>query len=274
VNTYFPSIDFWWTAWTFDPGIWFGIVALHGSYLLLASPLRTKFPNSQPISSKQLTYWTLGILTLIVALITPLSLLSDAYLFSAHMFQHILITLVAPPLMLLGLPSWLFDPLKTRPALLGLARWLCNPFLAFAAFNVTFVAWHIPSLYNLALYSPQVHLLEHASIVATALLTWMPILSPTKLIPRLPLPLQVFYAFLQSIVGTGLGAILTLAKEPIYIFYTQAPRIWAIPTLEDQIWAGLIMWAGAAAIWLVALTIVFFRWFSAKGPIEGEHEFV
>ncbi len=274
MNVYYPSLDFWWTAWTFDPGIWFGIVALHGGYLLTVGPLRAKFSTSQPVSSKQLTYWTLGILTLIIALITPLSLLSDQYLFSAHMFQHILITLVAPPLMLLGLPSWLFDPLKTRPALLNLARAVCNPFFAFAAFNVVFVAWHAPALYNLALYSPQVHLLEHASIVTTALLTWMPVLSPTKLIPRLPLPLRVFYTFLQSIVGTGLGAVLTLAKQPIYTFYAQSPRIWAIPALEDQVWAGLIMWAGAAAIWLTALTFVFFRWFGAKGPIEGEHEFV
>ena len=73
----------------------------------------------------------------------------------------------------------------------------------------------------------------------------MPVLSPTKLFPRLPLPVQVFYVFLQSIVGTGLGAILTLSREPIYVFYAQAPRIWGIPVLEDQVWAGLIMWVGA-----------------------------
>lgn len=247
---------------------------MHGGYLLIVGPLRSKFAVSQPVTSRQLTYWTLGILTLIVALITPISALSDLYLFSAHMLQHVLLTLIAPPLMLLGLPGWLFEPLRTRPALLNLARNLCNPFFAFAAFNVIFVGWHIPAFYNLALYSPQIHLLEHFSIVFTALLTWMPLLSPTKLIPRLPLPLQVFYAFLQSIIGTGLGAILTLAQTPIYTFYVQAPRIWAIPVLEDQVWAGLIMWIGAAMIWLCALTFVFFRWFTGKGPIEGEHSFI
>jgi putative membrane protein len=274
VNDFNPGIDFWWTGWTFDPGIWLGIVALHGSYLLAVGPFRTRFSTSQPVTSRQLTYWTMGILALIIALITPLALLSDRYLFSAHMAQHILLTLVAPPLMLLGMPAWFFDPLKTRPALLSVARAVSNPFFAFAAFNITFVAWHIPALYNLALYSPPVHLLEHVSVVATAFLTMMPLLSPTRLIPRLPLPLQVFYAFLQSIVGTGLGAILTLAKEPIYVFYAQAPRIWGVPVLEDQVWAGLLMWAGAALIWLLILTIVFFRWFGAKGPVEGEHEFV
>lgn len=274
MNSYFPSIDFWWTAWTFEPSIWFGIVLLHGTYLVTVGPLRVKFPGSKPVTSRQLTFWTLGILALIVALITPLALLADAYLFSAHMLQHIFLTLIAPPLMLLGLPSWLFEPLKTRPALLKFARSVCNPFFAFAAFNVVFVAWHIPALYNLALYSPQVHLLEHVTIIATALLTWMPVLSPTPLLPRLALPLRVFYAFLQSIVGTGLGGILTLAKEPIYVFYTQAQRIWGIPVLEDQVWAGLLMWVGAAMIWLLVLTIIFFRWFGAKGPIEGEHGFV
>lgn len=274
MNTFYPSIDFWWTGWTFNPSIWFGIVILHGSYLLLVGPLRLRFPASKPITPTQLTYWTLGILTLIVALITPISLLSDQYLFSAHMVQHILLTLVAPPLLLLGLPGWLFEPLRNYPPLLALARQLTNPFVAFAAFNVVFVGWHAPAFYNLALYSPAVHLLEHSSLIFTALLTWMPVVSPTKLLPRLPLPLQVFYLFLSSIVGTGLGAILTLAREPIYTFYAQAQRIWGIPLLEDQVWAGLIMWVGAAMIFLFALTIVFFRWFSAKGPIEGEHGFI
>lgn len=274
MNDYYPSLDFWWTGWTFEPTIWLGIIALHGGYLLLVGPFRSKFPTSQPITSRQLTFWTLGILTLIVALITPLSLLADAYLFSAHMLQHLLLTLVAAPLMLLGLPGWLFDPLKEHPTLLRFARWLCSPFIAFASFNIVFVAWHVPAFYNLALYSPAIHVLEHVSIVFLALVTWMPVLSPTKLIARLPLPVQVFYVFLQSIVGTGLGAILTLAKEPIYIFYVQAQRIWGIPALEDQVWAGLLMWSGAALIWLLALTIIFFRWFGAKGPIEGEHKFV
>ncbi|MCC7162654.1 MAG: cytochrome c oxidase assembly protein [Anaerolineae bacterium] len=274
MNSYYPTIDWLWTWWTFDPGIWLGIVALHGGYLLTVGPLRSKFSTSQPISSRQLTYWTLGILTLIVALITPLALISDVYLFSAHMLQHLLLTLVAPALLLLGTPGWLFDPLRTRPTLLRIARFLCNPFVAFAAFNVVFIAWHAPAMYNLALASPVMHLLEHFTMVAAAMLTWMPILSPTRLLPRLPLPLQVFYAFLQSIVGTGLGAILTLAKDPIYNFYAQAPRLWNIPVLEDQVWAGLVMWIGAAMLWLLVLTIIFFRWFGAKGPIEGEHGFV
>jgi len=274
VNVYYPALDFLWTGWTFDPSIRLGIVLVQGVFLLLIGPLRARFPSSQPVSSKQLTYWTLGILTLIIALITPLSALADLYLFSAHMLQHILLMLVAPPLLLLGTPSWFFEPLRTRPVLLSLARNLCNPFIAFGLFNVVFVGWHAPALYDLALYSPPTHLLEHLTIVLTAFLTWMPLLSPTVLIPRLPLPLQVFYAFLQSIVGTALGAILTLAPEPIYVFYTQAARIWAIPVLEDQVWAGLIMWAGAALLWLLTLTIVFFRWFNANGPVEGEHKFI
>lgn len=272
--TYNPPLEFWLTSWTFDPSIWLGIICLHGAYLLAVGPLRARIPSSRPVTTRQLTFWTFGILTLFAALVSPLSRLSDLYLFSAHMLQHVLLTLVAPPLLLLGLPSWLFDPLKGHPFFLRLARFVCNPFIAFAAFNIVFAAWHVPALYNLALYSPFVHMLEHATIVSAALITWMPVLSPTRLVPRLPLPLQVFYLFLQSIVGTGLGAILTLARQPIYVFYAQAPRIWGIPTLEDQVWAGLIMWVGGGMIFLAALTIVFFRWFGANGPIEGEHEFI
>lgn len=274
MNVYFPPADFWWTNWTFDPGIWFGIVALHGAYLLLVGPLRARFGPSSPVTSRQLGFWTLGIIVLIVALITPISALSDLYLFSAHMLQHILLTLVAAPLLLLGLPGWFFAPLARYPRLLAFARHLTGPFAAFGIFNVIFVAWHVPYLYNMALYSTGVHILEHFTMVAAALLTWMPILSPTRLLPRLPLPVQVFYLFLQSIVGTGLGAILTLAPTPIYLFYIEAPRIWAITVMDDQVWAGLLMWIAAGLIFLFALTLVFFRWFSAQGPIEGEHKFV
>jgi putative membrane protein len=274
VNVYFPPADFWWTGWTFDPAIWFTIVVLHGLYLLVVGPLRARFATSKPIASRQLLFWTLGILTLIVALITPLSRLSDQYLFSAHMLQHVLLTLVAPPLLLLGLPGWLFEPLRQVPALLRLARWLANPFIAFAVYNVVFVGWHVPAFYNLALYSTLVHLFEHFTMVATAFLMWMPVLSPTKLIARIPLPAQVLYIFLLSVIGTGLGALLTLAPNPIYLFYAEAPRIWAISAMDDQVWAGLIMWIGAGMIFLLALTLVFFYWFGANGPIEGEHRFI
>lgn len=274
MNVYYPAADFWWTAWTFDPSIWFSIVTLHGVYLLLVGPLRTRFAASAPVTSRQLMFWTFGILALIVALITPISLLSDQYLFSAHMLQHVLLTLVAPPLLLLGLPAWLFDPLKTHPTLLRLARNLTNPFVAFGLFNVVFVGWHVPALYNLALYSTPIHLLEHATMVATALLLWMPILSPTRLLPRIPLPVQILYIFLNSVIGTGLGAIITLAPQPIYLFYAEAPRIWGIGVMDDQSYAGLIMWIGAGMIFLLALTIIFFHWFGANGPIEGEHEFI
>jgi putative membrane protein len=270
VNSFYPPLDFWWTAWAFDPGVWFGIVVLQGTYLLAIGPLRQLFATSQPITTRQLSFWSLGILTLILALITPLATLSDRYLFSAHMLQHILLTLVAPPLLLLGIPGWIFEPLRTRPLLLKLARVLTNPFVAFAVFNVVFIGWHVPDLYNLALYSPLVHVLEHLTMIFTALLVWMPILSPTKLLPRVPLPVRVLYIFLLSVLQTGLGALLTLARVPVYIFYTQATRIWGISALEDQQWAGLIMWIGGGMILLLVFTILFFRWFNANGPIEGE----
>lgn len=274
MNEFVPSLDFWLTSWTFEPSIWFGLIALHGGYLLVAGPLRTLFPTSQPVRSRQLALWTLGILALFAALITPISRLADQYLLSVHMLQHVLLTLIAPPLLLLGTPAWFLDPLQNHRGLLGVGRFLTHPFVAYASFNVVFAAWHIPALYNLALYAPIVHIFEHVSMLFTAVLTWMPVLSPTKLLPRLPLPVQVFYLFLQSIVGTGLGAIITLAKQPIYLYYEQAQRIWGIPALEDQVWAGLIMWVGTAMIFLLALTLVFFRWFGAKGPIEGEHDFI
>lgn len=264
------STNLFYTSWNLDPTILFAIVLLHGSYLLLVGPLRIHFPHSRPVTTGQLTAFTCGILTLFVALVSPLDYFANYYWFSAHMLQHILLTLVAPPLLLLGLPGWLFDPLEDHAALLRLARFLTNPYVAFFSFNVVFALWHLPSLYQLALEDPIVHIFEHATLFATAILTWMPMLSPTLLLPRLSLPAQVLYLFLQSFMPTGLGALITFDKEPLYSFYAQAPRLLNVNVIEDQVYAGLIMWLGGSLILLLALTFIFFKWFGREGPIEGQ----
>jgi cytochrome c oxidase assembly factor CtaG len=106
--------------------------------------------------------------------------------------------------------------------------------------------------------------------MATAVLTWWPVLSPTPLLPRISMPAQTLYLFLQSVPATGLGAIITFASEPLYSFYMRAPRLWGLSLLDDQVYAGLIMWIGGAFIFLLALTLVFFKWFNQEEVVEGK----
>jgi putative membrane protein len=260
----------WLSAWSFEPSVVLGLIGLYGAYYLAVGPLRGRFTRSARISRAQLTSFTSGIFILFLALVSPLDKLSDQYWFSAHMAQHLLLTLAAPPLLLLGAPAWLFEPLRRSRALLSLARGLTNPLLAFAAFNFVFSIWHVPSLYNAALYSEPLHIFEHLTMIATAVWTWMPVLSPTPLLPRASPPLQVLYMFFQSIVPTGLGALITFASEPLYTFYASAPRVAGVSLMDDQIYAGLIMWIGGALAFLLSLTIIFFKWFGREEPAPGQ----
>ncbi len=189
------------------------------------------------------------------------------------MLQHVLLTLVAPPLIIIGLPGWLFEPLRDHPRLFGIARFLTNPYVAFVSFNLVFTIWHLPDFYNAALENEGIHILEHLTFIATALITWMPVLSPTPLLPRLSLPVSILYLFLQSIPPTILGALITFSETPIYQFYVTAPRLLGLSVMDDQVYAGLIMWTGGAFIWLLVLSVVFFKWFNRNESAE-KHEFI
>jgi cytochrome c oxidase assembly factor CtaG len=264
------SWEFWLTGWLFEPSIVLGLAVLYAGYLIATGPLRNRFKVNRPLTSGQFAAFTSGILVLVIALLSPLDLLGDYYLFSAHMTQHMLLTLVAPPLLLIGTPGWLFEPLRRWRRVSDSLRLLANPYVAFLSFNVVFALWHAPSLYDAALASEPLHILEHLTFIGTALLTMLPVMSPTPLLPRLAPPVQVLYLFLQSLPPTALGAIIAFDSAPLYSFYIEAPRIWGMSVMEDQVYAGLIMWIGGALIWLFALTIVFFKWFNREEPIEGQ----
>jgi cytochrome c oxidase assembly factor CtaG len=264
------SWEFWITGWLFEPSIVLGLAVLYAGYLFATGRRRNRFKGNRPLTSGQFGAFTAGIIVLIIALLSPLDPLGDRYLFTAHMTQHMLLTLVAPPLLLLGTPGWLFEPLRSSRRLMEMLRRLANPYIAFLSFNMVFALWHAPSLYNAALASEPLHVLEHLTFIGTALLTMLPIMSPTPLLPRLAPPVQVFYLFLQSLFPTALGAIIAFDSTPLYSFYVQAPRIWGLSVMEDQLYAGLIMWIGGALFWLFALTIVFFKWFNREEPIEGQ----
>ncbi|MGB8646623.1 MAG: cytochrome c oxidase assembly protein [Anaerolineae bacterium] len=265
-----PSFDFWLKNWYFEPSIVLGLLGLYGGYILATGRYRSRFAHNRPLTSGQFAAFTSGVVVLVIALLSPLDRLGDAYWFTAHMIQHVLLTLVAPPLLIIGAPGWLYEPLRGRRSVLGLATASTNPYLAFFVFNFVFAIWHVPSLYDAALQNEGVHILEHLSFIVTALLTWMPVLSPTPLLPRLSPPLAVLYLFLQSLPPTILGAIITFDETALYSFYVTAPRLWGLSVMDDQLWAGLVMWIGGALIWLLALSVIFFKWFNRQESVEGQ----
>ena len=209
-----------------------------------------------------------GLLALLLALNGPLHDLSDWYLFSAHMVQHLVLTLVVPPLLLTGVPGFMLDALL-RPCLArrgpgAVVRTLTRPLPAFTAYAVAVVGWHLPGPYNSALEIHGWHVVEHLALLGTAILGWWPIASPSRLAPPLPYAAQLLYLFVFGMPMTVVAAMITGAERVLYPFYEAAPRIVDLTPLADQQLGGVIMWVPSGLIPLAAFTIVFFRWVAAE----------
>ncbi|HEX6291197.1 MAG TPA: cytochrome c oxidase assembly protein [Herpetosiphonaceae bacterium] len=244
--------------WAIEPPITVGVIVMTALYLYAVGPLRRRW--GEHVDKRQVIMFLLAMLIVFGSLQGPLHELGDYYLFSAHMVQHLLVTMIMPPLLLKGIPGWLVDRALRLPLVLPIARFITSPFIAFAIFNIVFSLWHVPSFYQMALGNPPIHGLEHILFMGTALLTWWPIFSQSALLPRLSEPWQIFYLFAQSLIPTVLGALITFADFVIYEFYAAAPRVIALPAIEDQQISGLIMWLGGASIVLLVLTVRFFQY--------------
>ena len=258
--------DAW--QWSWEPTVIAGVTLLVIAYLCAVGPLRARFALAGEPDPVVVLLFLLGSLVLLLSLVSPLEVLSDSYLFSAHMVQHILIALIVPLLWLLGTPGWLLRPLIRPRAVTAVARVLSFPIAAFLIFNVNFWLWHLPPLYDLALADERVHIFQHLTFISTGLLNWFPVLSPLHEVARISYPLQVLYLFASCQPGVALGAILVFSRGVLYQAYAAAPRLFDLSPHTDQQIGGLIMWIPGNAIYLLALSAIFIRWFQG-GAVEG-----
>ncbi|MER3452515.1 MAG: hypothetical protein C4344_02175 [Acidimicrobiia bacterium] len=240
------------------PSVWVVAVLLEGGYLW-ALRAAARHPEERA-SRRQLAAWTVGVATLFVASFWPLHDLAEQYLYSAHMVQHMLMSLVAPPLLLAGTPPWLARRILSPRPLFATVRFVSRPLVAFVLFNAYLVFGHWTSVVDFSLRSEPGHFGLHTVLVLTSLAMWMPVLSPLPEIPRLGPPAQMLYLFAQSIVPTVPASFLTLSDGVIYRAYATFPRLWGLSAIEDQRIAGLIMkLAGGLILWGF-IAAIFFRW--------------
>jgi putative membrane protein len=243
-----------------------GVVLLAGSYTwaIVASRRPTRLGPPAAFFS--------GCAALLVALNGPLHDLSDYYLFSAHMVQHLMLTLLVAPLWLAGAPGWMLDALAERVAArrgpAAVVRWLTRPLPAFATFGVALVVWHLPGPYNAALETHAWHVVEHLALLGAAVVGWWPILSRSTRLPPLPYAGQLLYLFVFGMPMTVVAAMVTGAEDVLYPYYAAAPRLFGLTPLADQRLGGLIMWVPAGIIPVVAFTVVFFRWAAAEREVD------
>ncbi|HEU0013279.1 MAG TPA: cytochrome c oxidase assembly protein [Longimicrobium sp.] len=252
--------SFSWSEWKVYPSFMAGWLALGGIYFLLAGPLRHRFPGSRPVGPGRLACFLGAWGLMFASLQGPLHELSDYFLFSAHMVQHLVLILAMPPLLLAGIPDWMVRPVLGVRGLRTAARWLTLPLVAFALNNAIFLAWHFPGPYDLMMRDHGVHVTMHLMIMVTGTIMWWPVMSPLPELPRIAPPLQMIYLFLVGIPMMVSAALITFSRTPLYTWYVEAPRIFGLDALQDQRLGGLVMWVpGGLALW-IAITAVYFRW--------------
>lgn len=240
-----------WNRWDLHPSVIIGLALLGGLYLFLGGL------KSGP---GRVTSFALALVVLFFALNGPLHELSDNYLFSAHMAQHLLLTLVFPPLLLFGCPAHVVRPVLRPRWVMAFSRVITRPLAAGLIFSAPIAIWHFPVFYEAAMRNHNLHILQHLVFLATAVIMWWPVLSPVPELPRLPHLLQMVYLFLLGIPMSVTGALITLADRPLYPFYVAAPRVGGLSPLQDQQIGGLLMWVlGGIMLWIV-MTVIWFRY--------------
>jgi cytochrome c oxidase assembly factor CtaG len=193
-----------------------------------------------------------------------------------HMIQHLLLMMVAPPLLLLGAPilpllrgvprpflQHGLGPLIASPALQRLGHFLTHPIVCLVTFTVTNIAWHVPVLYELALRSQFWHEVQHICFLVAALLFWWPVVQPWPSRLRWPRWTIIPYLLLADIQNTALSAFLIFSERVLYPTYSAMPRLWGIAALDDQAAAGAIMWVPGSVIFLVPAGVLAIRLFDS-----------
>lgn len=253
-------------GWHSHPDIWAVMIGIEALYLFALKRLGPRYvtPGEEPASRSQIALFTLGVVTMWIFADWPIHELSEDYLFSVHMIQHMAFSLVGTPLMLLGMPSWLMRLVISPRLIRPIARFVTRPVTAIVIFNGYLVFSHWPVFVDIVLTSEFAHAAAHVVLVMTALIMWWPVLSPLAEMPRLSHPAQLLYLFLQTVVPTVPASFLTFATTPFYKVYAEAPRIIAMSAVTDQRVAGLIMKLGGGFFLWGVIAVLFFRWSSRE----------
>lgn len=257
--------------WHSHYDVWLVLGTVGIGYGLSLARLGNRVAGKPPATTKQVISFYMGLAVLWIGADFPLHELSEDYLFSMHMVQHTLFTLVAPPLLLMGLPTWLLRKILEPAWVWKIARVVTRPFFGLLAFNFIIVVTHWPTIVNASVTSDPIHFLVHLVVFFTAFVMWWPVIAPVPELARLSEPAKMIYLFLQSVIPTVPASFLTFATTPMYSAYEEVPRIWGMGVVTDLRVSGLIMKLGGGLLLWLAITIIFFRW-SAKEERQQDEE--
>jgi putative membrane protein len=259
-------------AWHAHPEVWLlvvGIVTLAVIAVRVIGP-KVVAPGESVVSGRQLRAFAVAVVLLELVADWPLHDIGETYLYSFHMIQHALLTLVVAPLFLLATPTWLARLVIGDGWFGGKAlRWLARPVPAGVIFNAVIVFSHWQNMVDVSVRYGSVHFGMHVLLFASALLMWMPVCGPLPEL-RISLPAQMLYLFLMSVVPTIPAAWLTFADGVVYKSYDISYRMFGLSAVTDQQLAGLFMKLVAGGyLWVLIITL-FFKWSARNEEAERQ----
>jgi putative membrane protein len=242
--------------WPTDPTVYAGLVILFFGHAWLARRV-TDARRAHTL------YFLAGLFVVWLALETPIDTISDNYLDSVHMLQHVLLAFVAPPLMLLGLSRQMAAMIARIPGL----RAITEPIPAQVIAAAVMVVWHVPVLYDATLHNEDLHILEHVMFIGAGIVLYWPLLEATSSVARWQMSAgaKLVYMLLATLPQDAVALVLIFSRVPFYEFYVTAPRlIEGYSALIDQTIAGAVLMVFGKVTLGIAAGVVFFRWFGAE----------
>ena len=254
-----------WTHWHNEPYLVGGLILLGWLYALATGPFRARLaPAGTPFSRGQATCFYSALVIFYLAVGSPLDQAGERFLLSAHMIQHQLIIYPAAILFLSGLPAWLVSHVTGRPSFQLPSRLLTHPATCALGYTTIMSVWHHPALYDLALRSKPVHILEHVTFFIAALLLWWPLFSPSREYPPMKYAMQMLYLVGVTILMTPLFAYLAFSSDILYPTYEYAPRLFPnFSPAQDQLLGAAIMKLGGMFVSFLALIRAFYLWYQS-----------
>jgi putative membrane protein len=252
-------------AFQWHPEVWLLVAFLTGAYVYMVRVIGpSAVPEGQPVVSRANTIsFVLAMVMLWVASDWPLHDISEEYLYSAHMVQHMMLSYFLPPLALMATPTWLARILLGNGGVYRFFKWFTMPVVAGVVFNAVVMFIHVPVIVNESVVNGPFHYSLHVLVVSASLLMWMPVCGPVPEF-RIGVAGTMIYLFLQSVVPTIPAAWLTFADDVVYQAYDKPLRLWGISAVDDQQLAGAAMKTGGGLFLWGIVIYLFFTKFATR----------
>ncbi|MGM0878428.1 MAG: cytochrome c oxidase assembly protein [Bacillota bacterium] len=233
---------------------------LAGALVVILAVYIYKFNKEQDFL-KKFVFFFFALFIFYLAMGSPLHLLGDHYLFSAHMLEQSLIYTALPPLLLLGLPNRFVELIIQFGLRYKILSFLKYPLIPLLLFNVLFSFYHIPLIFNAVISNNILHNLTHIILAITAFFMWVPLIPMVKELDKLTEVQKIGYIFAAGILLTPACALIIFSDQTFYPVYSGAPQLFEIlPPLEDQKTGGIIMKVVQEIVYGTMIGYVFFKW--------------